>query len=125
MYSIRPRNRRTRTSQVPQLTSILEPEHEEQKQRALQNWWRSMPQGKLLSYLASSTFPNCTICLEYILHIPGGCHDTYWWTCVLRRQETQAMELLDTLNGAHLPTDDGSHTYMLVQHQWRPTSSGE
>ena len=33
--------------------------------------------------------------------------------------------MLDTLNGAHLPTDDGSHTYMLVQHQWRPTSSGE
>ena len=102
MYSIRPRNRRTRTSQVPQIASILEPEHQEQEQQALQNWWRRMPQGKLLSYLASSTFPNCTICLEYNLHIPGGYHDTHfsWWTCVLRRQETQAMELLDTLNGA-------------------------
>ena len=33
MYSIRPRNRRTRTSQVPQLTSILEPEHQSRSSR--------------------------------------------------------------------------------------------
>ena len=72
MYSIRPRNRRTRTSQVPQLTSILEPEQKHQNQPSLQSWWRSMPQGKLLSYLASSTFPNCTICLEYMTHTFHG-----------------------------------------------------